>query len=157
MPRVMLIRKDGELASNQMRYVDDIHPTTWGISDDQAKIACKQPKSVMNSVGDRTDYQKIWFSTTQPGAWKGKIMNTEQPSPQSPPLARSGQDSKQVFSGSWAEQMRGQTFQPESSEEKQASEWMWLRYKPTVAAISKASSVPLKAFKLTSTANEKHR
>jgi hypothetical protein len=28
MPRVMLLRKDGELARHEAKYIDDIHPVT---------------------------------------------------------------------------------------------------------------------------------
>eukprot|EP00804_Cyclotella_cryptica_P026666 CCRYP_019100-RA/>CCRYP_019100-RA protein AED:0.46 eAED:0.46 QI:0/0/0/1/0/0/2/0/103 len=41
LPRVMRIRDNGELASSQVRYVDDIHPTARGVSNASARRASR--------------------------------------------------------------------------------------------------------------------
>eukprot|EP00804_Cyclotella_cryptica_P003619 CCRYP_002220-RA/>CCRYP_002220-RA protein AED:0.33 eAED:0.28 QI:0/0/0/1/0.25/0.2/5/0/708 len=82
LPHVMRIRKDGELASAQVDYVDDIHPTARGTDDTNATVAAKYLKSRMNSLGNQADDKKYRRPTCRPGAWKGEIMHTYQPLPQ---------------------------------------------------------------------------
>ena len=54
MPCVMLLRKDGELATRQATFVDDIHPTGQDSEgNDVTKEACHQLKSRMNSKGNQ--------------------------------------------------------------------------------------------------------
>ena len=51
MPRVMLLRADGELATTEVTYVDDIH-LAGRVQDgkfNHARDGCKQLKSGMNS------------------------------------------------------------------------------------------------------------
>jgi hypothetical protein len=69
MPRVMLVRKDGELANQEANYVDDIHPVT-SEKDEEAKAhqACAQLKSKMNLLGNQMDDCKYRLPTTMPGA-----------------------------------------------------------------------------------------
>ena len=81
LPRVMRISKDGELASAQVDYVDDIHPTARGIDDTNATLVAKYLKSRMNSLGNQADDKKYRRPTCRPGAWKGEIMHTDQPLP----------------------------------------------------------------------------
>ena len=81
LPRVMRIRKDGELASAHVDYVDDIHPTARGTDDTNATLVAKHLKSSMNSYGNQADDKKYRRPTCRPGAWKGEIMHTDQPLP----------------------------------------------------------------------------
>jgi hypothetical protein len=81
LPQVILLRKDGEMASGQVQYVDDIHPIDRGHSDAPARAAGRQLRSRMNSVGNQADDRKFCFPTTTPGAWKGDILHTDMPFP----------------------------------------------------------------------------
>ena len=59
MPRVMLLRKDGELATREANYVDDIQPCIRERDgSNEARKACAQLKSGLNSVGNQADDQK---------------------------------------------------------------------------------------------------
>ncbi len=82
MPMVMLVRKDGELATQEANYVDDIHPVTRE-KDEEAKAhqACAQLKSKMNLLGNQADDCKYRLPTTTPGAWNGIIIHTDTPFP----------------------------------------------------------------------------
>jgi hypothetical protein len=81
LPRVMLIRKDGELAVRLVDYVDDIHPATRGIDNSNAVRTDHFLKTRMNSVANQASEEKYRKPTTSPGAWKGEIMNTSEPLP----------------------------------------------------------------------------
>jgi hypothetical protein len=81
LPRVMRIRKDGELASAEVNYVDDIHPVVRGVDSHNAVRVARFLKSRMNSVGNQADDKKYRPPTCRPGAWKGEIMHTDQPLP----------------------------------------------------------------------------
>jgi hypothetical protein len=81
LPRVMLIRKDGELAVRLVDYVDYIHPCTRGINVSNAVKTDHFLKSRMNSVANQASEEKYRKPTTSPGAWKGEIMNTSEPLP----------------------------------------------------------------------------
>ena len=82
LPRVMLIRKDGKLATRQATFVDDIHPTGRDEGGDKhTKRACSQLKSRMNSRGNRAEDRKYRPPSATPGAWNGKIMHTDTPFP----------------------------------------------------------------------------
>ena len=80
-PRVLPIRKDHELASQEADYVDDIHPVARGIFSHNAVVLAKQLKSRMNSYGNQADDKKYRQPTCRPGAWKGEIIHTDQPFP----------------------------------------------------------------------------
>jgi hypothetical protein len=82
MPRVMLVWKDGELATQEANYVDNIHPVTKE-KDEEAKAgqACAQFKSKMNLLGNQADDCKYRLLTTMPGAWNGVIIHTDTPFP----------------------------------------------------------------------------
>ena len=82
MPRVMLLRKDGELATREANYVDDIHPCIRERDgSNEARKACAQLKSGMNSVGNQADDQKYPLPSSTPGAWNGVIIHTDTPFP----------------------------------------------------------------------------
>jgi hypothetical protein len=82
LPRVLLLRKDGELATREADYVDDIHPVVRE-KDNESKAcqACAQLKSRMNSVGNQADDWKYRLPTSTPGAWNGVIVHTDTPFP----------------------------------------------------------------------------
>ncbi len=74
MPCVMLLRKDGELATREADYVDDIHPCIWEREEsNEARLACAQLKSGMNSRGNQADDQKYCIPSVTPGAWNGIV------------------------------------------------------------------------------------
>ena len=80
MPRVMLLRKDGELAKREANYVDDIHPCIRERDgSNEARKACAQLKSGMNSVGNQADDRKYPLPSPTPGAWNGVIIHTGSP------------------------------------------------------------------------------
>ncbi len=80
MPRVMLLRKDGELATREANYVDDIHLCIRERDgSNEAREACTQLKSGMNSVGNQADDRKYQLPTATPGAWNGVIIHTDTP------------------------------------------------------------------------------
>jgi hypothetical protein len=81
-PRVMLLRKDGELATREANYVNDIPPVTRE-KDEEAKAcqACAQMKSKMNLVGNQADDWKYRLPTVTPGAWNRVIIHTDTPFP----------------------------------------------------------------------------
>jgi hypothetical protein len=81
LPRVLLLRKDQEMASQEVNYVDDIHPVSWAIDEVNAVLDAKQLRSRMNSLGNQADDKKYRRPTCRPGAWKGEIMHTDQPFP----------------------------------------------------------------------------
>ena len=69
MPRVMLLRKDGELATREANYIDDIHPVTREKDEKvKAQQACVQLKSKMNLLGNQADDRKYRLPTVMPGA-----------------------------------------------------------------------------------------
>lgn len=77
----MQIWKDGELASAEVNYVDDIHPVARGVDSRSTVLLAKFLKSRMNSVGNQADDKKYRLPICRPGAWKGEIMHTDQPLP----------------------------------------------------------------------------
>ena len=83
LPRVLRIREDGELASTQSTYVDDIrgaardspqHPT-------RSVEAARRLKRKMNYFGNQADERKYRPPTLAAGAWRGVIFSTASPFP----------------------------------------------------------------------------
>jgi hypothetical protein len=82
MPRVMLLWKDGELATREAHYVDNIHPCVCKKEgSEEAQQACAQLKSQMNAWGNQADDQKYRLPTFTPRAWNGVIIHTNTPFP----------------------------------------------------------------------------
>ena len=83
MPRVMLLRKDGELATTEVTFVDDCHVAGRAKERefDHVMSGCKQLKSRMNSVGNQADDRKFRQPSYTPGAWNGVIIHTNTPFP----------------------------------------------------------------------------
>ncbi len=77
MPRVMLLRKDGELATREANYVHNIHLCIWERDRSfESCHACAQLKLGMNFRGNQVDNQKDRFPTVTPGASNGVIVHT---------------------------------------------------------------------------------
>ncbi len=82
MPRVMLLRKDGELATREASYVDDIHLCIQERDGShKACLACAQLKLEMNSQGNPAEDWEYRLQTVTPGAWNGIIVHTDTPFP----------------------------------------------------------------------------
>jgi hypothetical protein len=82
LPRVLLLRKDGELATREANYVNDIHPVIREKDNEsRARQACAQLKSRMKLVGNQADDWKYRLPTSTPGAWNGVIVHTDTPFP----------------------------------------------------------------------------
>ena len=70
------------MATREADFVDDIHPCIRqkdGSGD--ARRACAQLKSEMNSRGNQADDRKYRLPTLTPGAWNGVIIHTDTPFP----------------------------------------------------------------------------
>ncbi len=81
-PWVMLLRKDGELATREAHYVNNIHPCIQEREiSNEARLACAQLKSGMNSRGNQVDNRKYRIPSFTPGAWNGVILHTNTPFP----------------------------------------------------------------------------
>ena len=78
----MLIRKDGELATREVTFVDDIHPTGRDPPGmENTKEACRQLKTQMNYRGNNADNRKYRCLCLYLGAWNGAIIHTGTPFP----------------------------------------------------------------------------
>ena len=78
MSRVLLLREDGELATSEVTYVDNIHVAGWtkvGVKD-LAHASYKQLKSRINSKGNQADDRKYCQPESCHGAWIGLIIHT---------------------------------------------------------------------------------
>ena len=82
LPRVILIRKDGKVATREATFVDDIHPTGRDEDgDEHTTKACKQLKSGMNTRGNPAADRKYRPPSATPGAWNGIMIHTDTPFP----------------------------------------------------------------------------
>ena len=83
LPRVLLLREDGEVAARQVTQVDDIRVAARAkVGEfDHAAAACKQLKSRLNSFGNQADDRKWRPPQLRPGAWNGIIIHTDTPFP----------------------------------------------------------------------------
>lgn len=83
LPRVFRLRKDGEMATSQNPYVDDIHAVgrdTPG-QPSRTEAAGKRLKRKMNYYGNQADERKFRFHSLNPGSWRGIIISTGGPFP----------------------------------------------------------------------------
>lgn len=83
LPRVMKLRKDGELATTQAPYVDDIHGASRDTPGEpsRADASSKRLKRKMNYLGNQADERKFRKPALNPGAWRGVIVSTGSPFP----------------------------------------------------------------------------
>ena len=79
---VMLIHKDGGLATSYAMFVDDIHPSGRDKKGGKhTKRVCKQLKLRMNLRGNGADDSKYREPSPTPGAWNDVIIYTYTPFP----------------------------------------------------------------------------
>ena len=79
----MLLQEDGELATTEVTFVDNIH-VAGRVKEREfnyAKLGCKQLKSRMNSRGNQADERKFRNPSPWPGAWNGLVIYTGTPFP----------------------------------------------------------------------------
>ena len=94
LPRVLKLREDNELATDQKTYVDDVHTVGRSLGkycrrtkeNNQNVIsltrqACRQLKTRMNSVGNQADDRKYRDVSLTPGPWAGTLAHTDTPFP----------------------------------------------------------------------------
>ncbi len=78
MPRVMLLRRDEELATREAHYVNNVHPCVRKREgSNEARCACAQLKSQINAWGNQADDWKYRLPTLTPGVWNGVIIHTD--------------------------------------------------------------------------------
>ncbi len=74
----MLLWKDGELATREAHYVDNIHPCIRKRDgSNEARCACTQLKLKMNARGNQADNRKYRLPTVTPVVWNGVIIHTD--------------------------------------------------------------------------------
>jgi hypothetical protein len=81
MPQVMLLQKDGELATREAHYVDNIYPCVCKKKGSNQARRCAQLKSQMNAQGNHDDDQKYRLPTFTPEAWNDVTSDTDTPFP----------------------------------------------------------------------------
>ena len=100
MPRVILLRKDGEMATRKVVFVDDIHGAGRGRSPDTLIMAQRRLAQLMNSFANQASPIKRRPPSLYPGAWIGFIIHCNLPFPMAPPLARNGSKQRRCLIGS---------------------------------------------------------
>ena len=83
MPRVMLLRSDGELANRKVTFVDDIHGGSRGRTA-RDKSVTEPPRVLgykMNHKGNQCAGRKFGPPTLVPRAWNGAMVHTDSPYP----------------------------------------------------------------------------
>jgi hypothetical protein len=81
MPRVMLLRRDGELATRRATFVDDLHGAARGKTGDNARQASKATARRMNFYGNQDAARKVGPPTLIPRSWNGIMTHTDTPYP----------------------------------------------------------------------------
>ena len=79
LPRIMKLRKDGDLASGSPTYVDDGRPV--GSTNKNAKAAARQLCAGVNYLGEQDSSRKRRPVSLTPGAHTGKLLHTNHPHP----------------------------------------------------------------------------
>ena len=83
LPRVLLLRADGELANRKVTFVDDIHGGSRGRLASDASV--KEPPRVlamkMNHKGNQCAGRKFGPPTLSPRPWNGAMIHTDSPHP----------------------------------------------------------------------------
>lgn len=78
----MKIRLDGELATNEETFVDDIHVMgRESAGQDNTWRDCKRLKSEMNHVQNQAEDRKFRKPTPTPGPWNGGLLHIDTPFP----------------------------------------------------------------------------
>ena len=94
LPRVLKLRNDNELATDQKTYVDDIHVVGRSLGKycrrtkeknsqvlNRTQQACKRLRSLMNNAGSQAADRKYRDISFTPGPWAGTICHTDTPFP----------------------------------------------------------------------------
>ena len=81
MPKVMLIRKDGELASRLVTFVDDHHGAGRGRDGSQAGESARVMAFKMKYYGNQCAGRKFGPPTLIPRPWNGIMTHTDAPYP----------------------------------------------------------------------------
>ena len=83
LPRVLLLRKDGELATREVTFVDDIHGMSRGKLP--RDLSVKEPPRIlatrMNHKGNQCAGRKFGPPTLAPRPWNGIMVHTDAPHP----------------------------------------------------------------------------
>eukprot|EP00956_Cyclotella_meneghiniana_P035315 scaffold113755_cov23-Cyclotella_meneghiniana.AAC.1 len=81
MPRVILLRKDGEKATRRVTFVDDIHGSSRGRDAGPAREASRILAGGMNYLGNQDAARKRGPPTLIPRPWNGFMTHTDTPYP----------------------------------------------------------------------------
>ena len=79
LPRIIRIRQDGEMAAGTSAFVDD--GRTAGVTDTICDQATHRFCTRINYLGEQNASRKRRPTTTNPGAWTGKMLWTNEPHP----------------------------------------------------------------------------
>jgi hypothetical protein len=81
MPRVLLLKEDGELATRQAMFVDDLHGVSRGKDQSEAREAGRVTAFKMNYYGNQVAARKFGPPTLIPRPWNGIMTHTDSPYP----------------------------------------------------------------------------
>ena len=81
MPRVLLLKEDGELATRRVTFVDDIHGVSRGRDGTEAGEAARVLAYKINSYGNQCAARKFGPPTLIPRPWNGIMTHTDTPYP----------------------------------------------------------------------------
>lgn len=81
LPRLMLLRSDGELASQVKLYIDDYRGAGRGKDHRPALAAQRRLAQKMNYYGNQDAARKRRFPSLAPGAWNGGLIHCTGPYP----------------------------------------------------------------------------
>ena len=81
MPRVILLRTDGEKATRRVTFVDDIHGSSRGRDAGPAREASRVLAGGMNYLGNQDAARKRGPPTLIPRPWNGFMTHTDTPYP----------------------------------------------------------------------------
>ena len=79
LPRIIKLRKDGEMAAGTSAFVDD--GRTAGVSEKICDAATHRFCTRINYLGEQSAARKRRPTSKTPGAWTGKMLWTDQPHP----------------------------------------------------------------------------
>lgn len=81
LPRVILLRSDGEMATRKVVFVDDIHGGGRARELEEIKPPVRYITSRMNYYGNQEASRKRRHPTLTPGAWNGVLIHCDEPHP----------------------------------------------------------------------------
>ena len=80
-PRVILLKRDGDMATRRVTFVDDIHGSTRAKTRDQVQAPIHHLASKMNYYANQEATRKRRHATLTPGAWNGVLIHCDSPYP----------------------------------------------------------------------------